>query len=59
MFMYSIKITAPLICHDNFYVFHSIDRTVKMYIGGAQKRPDATYVRPVLSASGQVSEPSR
>ena len=27
----------------------SIDRTVKMYIGGAQKRPDATYSRPVIS----------
>lgn len=25
-----------------------------MYIGGAQKRPDATYVRAVLGADGQA-----
>ena len=41
----------------------SIDRTVKMYIGGSQKRPDATYCRPVISPSGkvvgQVSEGNR
>mmetsp|Transcript_66380 Transcript_66380/g.121215 ORF Transcript_66380/g.121215 Transcript_66380/m.121215 type:complete len:821 (+) Transcript_66380:47-2509(+) len=40
-----------------------IDHTIKMYIGGKQKRPDATYVRPVLTPSGQlisqVSEGSR
>ena len=32
----------------------SIDRTLKMYIGGAQKRPDAPYARPVVSPSGNV-----
>ncbi len=41
----------------------SIDHTVKMYIGGAQKRPDATYCRPVIGQSGdvigQVSEGNR
>ena len=34
-----------------------------MYIGGAQKRPDATYCRPVTSPEGkvigQVSEGNR
>ena len=25
-----------------------------MYVGGAQKRPDAPYARPVISAKGQV-----
>ena len=33
---------------------YSIDRTLKMYVGGGQKRPDAPYVRPVMSPSGQV-----
>lgn len=33
---------------------HSIDRTLKMYIGGAQKRPDAPYARSVVSPSGAV-----
>lgn len=33
----------------SFSLSLSIDRTVKMYIGGAQKRPDATYSRPVIS----------
>ena len=32
----------------------SIDRTPKMYIGGAQKRPDAAYSRPVLSPDGKM-----
>ena len=34
-----------------------------MYIGGAQKRPDAPYARPVMNPSGkivgQVSEGNR
>ena len=25
-----------------------------MYVGGVQKRPDAPYARPVISAKGQV-----
>lgn len=33
---------------------YSIDRTLKVYIGGAQRRPDAPYARPVISASGSV-----
>ena len=41
----------------------SIDRTLKMYIGGSQKRPDAPYCRPVRGASGgvvgQVAEGNR
>lgn len=32
----------------------SIDRTLKMYVGGAQKRPDAPYARPVVTPSGKV-----
>ena len=46
-----------------FLIVHSIDRTLKMYIGGSQKRPDAPYARPVMSADGkvvgQVSEGNR
>jgi|EP00945_MAST-04E_sp_MAST-4E-sp1_P005550 aldehyde dehydrogenase (NAD+) len=41
-----------------------IDRTLKMFYGGKQKRPDATYCRPVLAEGsgtllGQVSEGNR
>ena len=32
----------------------SIDRTYKVYIGGAQKRPDGNYSRPVLNPAGHV-----
>jgi aldehyde dehydrogenase (NAD+) len=31
-----------------------IDRTAKLFIGGAQKRPDGNYSRPVYSADGHV-----
>ncbi|XP_060065469.1 aldehyde dehydrogenase family 16 member A1-like isoform X1 [Ylistrum balloti] len=31
-----------------------IDRTYKMYYGGAQKRPDAPYARPVIGTNGKV-----
>jgi len=34
--------------------YHSIDRTLKVYIGGAQRRPDAPYARPVIAPSGDV-----
>ena len=34
--------------------FCSIDHTYKMYIGGAQKRPDGNYSRPVLDPKGEV-----
>ena len=41
----------------------SIDRTLKMYIGGTQKRPDAPYCHPVKGAGGgvvgQVAEGNR
>lgn len=33
----------------------SIDRTYKIYYGGAQKRPDGNYSRPIIAASGQVA----
>ena len=46
-----------------FSTLYSIDRTLKMYIGGTQKRPDAPYARPVVNADGrvigQVSEGNR
>ncbi|XP_070544608.1 aldehyde dehydrogenase family 16 member A1-like [Ptychodera flava] len=32
----------------------SIDRTYKLYYGGAQKRPDGQYSRPVVSPDGMV-----
>ena len=32
----------------------SIDRTVKLYIGGKQARPDSGYSFPIRSASGQL-----
>ncbi len=31
-----------------------IDRTLKVFYGGRQKRPDATYVRPVVSPAGEL-----
>jgi aldehyde dehydrogenase (NAD+) len=31
-----------------------IDRTPKMYVGGAQARPDAPYVLPVVGAGGRL-----
>ncbi len=32
----------------------SIDRTYKFYYGGAQKRPDAPYSRPIRNPKGHV-----
>jgi len=32
----------------------AIDRTPKMYVGGAQKRPDHSYVRPVYAPDGSI-----
>ncbi|KXJ06145.1 aldehyde dehydrogenase family 16 member A1 [Exaiptasia diaphana] len=32
----------------------SIDHTYKMYIGGAQKRPDGNYSNPIVNTSGEV-----
>lgn len=34
--------------------FFSIDHTYKMYIGGAQKRPDGNYSNPILNPAGEV-----
>ena len=34
-------------------VSEAIDRTAKLYIAGAQKRPDGNYTRSVISPSGQ------
>ena len=39
---------------DTNLCFCSIDHTYKMYIGGAQKRPDGNYSRPVLDPKGEV-----
>ena len=39
---------------DTNLCFCSIDHTYKMYIGGAQKRPDGNYSRPVLDPEGEV-----
>jgi len=32
----------------------SIDHTYKVYIGGAQKRPDGNYSCPILNPAGEV-----
>ncbi|MBK8024695.1 MAG: aldehyde dehydrogenase family protein [Chloroflexi bacterium] len=32
----------------------TIDRTAKLFIGGAQKRPDGNYSRPIYAADGHV-----
>ena len=32
----------------------SLDRTAKLYIGGAQTRPDGNYTRPVISPAGAL-----
>lgn len=39
---------------DTKLCFCSIDHTYKVYIGGAQKRPDGNYSRPVLDLKGEV-----
>ncbi len=36
------------------FLFNSIDRTYKFYYGGAQKRPDAPYSRPIKNPKCQV-----
>lgn len=41
-------------CFLFFSFFFSIDHTYKVYIGGAQKRPDGNYSRPVQNPSGEV-----
>ena len=34
--------------------FLSVDHTYKFYYGGAQKRPDAPYARPIKNPKGEV-----
>ena len=43
-----------LVIVSNTFSDTSIDRTIKMYIGGAQKRPNAPYAHHVVSPSGKV-----
>ncbi len=57
-------IPAPLNGHDHANGdLPSIDRTAKLFIGGAQKRPDGNYTRPIFNPSGeevgQVAEGNR
>lgn len=40
--------------HELFVLHCRIDRTYKIYYGGAQKRPDAQYARPVINPDGKV-----
>lgn len=44
---------VDLVC-EFIYYNDSVDRTYKFYYGGAQKRPDAPYSRPISSAKGAV-----
>ncbi|MEO8394881.1 MAG: aldehyde dehydrogenase, partial [Chloroflexota bacterium] len=41
---------APLNGHPHSA---SIDRTAKLFIGGAQKRPDGNYTRPIFAPNGE------
>ncbi len=45
------SIPAPLNGHT--HANGSIDRTAKLFIGGAQKRPDGNYTRPIFAPSGE------
>ena len=40
--------------HNSCFCSRRIDRTYKMYYGGAQQRPDAPYSRPIVNPSGKV-----
>lgn len=57
------SIPAPLNGHTNGGGLPGIDRTAKLFIGGAQKRPDGNYTRPVFGVNGdevgQVAEGNR
>ncbi len=57
----SASLPAPL--NGHIHVNGSIDRTAKLFIGGAQKRPDGNYTRPIFNPSGeevgQVAEGNR
>lgn len=45
---------APLGLNTSDGPTDRLDRTAKLYIGGAQKRPDGHYTRAVLSPAGQL-----
>ncbi|KAK3608447.1 hypothetical protein CHS0354_035451 [Potamilus streckersoni] len=47
------SVDAVEIPHDGIKM-PRIDRTYKIYYGGAQKRPDAPYARPVINPDGKV-----
>lgn len=51
--MYSVRSEKFLQLCILLYLYR-IDRTYKMYYGGAQKRPDAPYARPVVTPDGKV-----
>jgi aldehyde dehydrogenase (NAD+) len=57
------KITPQAPCISGSASAGQIDHTIKIYIGGAQKRPDAPYTRAVLGPTGalvgQVAEGQR
>jgi len=44
--------------YQHFYLLshqcYRVDRTYKIYYGGAQKRPDGQYSRPVANHAGKV-----
>ncbi len=46
------SLPAPLNGHENAAGLPSIDRTAKLFIGGAQKRPDGNYTLPVFGSNG-------
>lgn len=46
--------TMPKNGKTNGDVAHPVDRTLKMYIGGKQVRPDGNYTRAVLNSKGKV-----
>lgn len=52
-FLQAVAVTT-LVVFSFFFFFFSIDHTYKVYIGGAQKRPDGNYSRPVQNPSGEV-----
>lgn len=51
-FLQAVAVTTLVVF--SFFFFFSIDHTYKVYIGGAQKRPDGNYSRPVQNPSGEV-----
>ena len=50
----AVTVTTFVVFSFFLSFFFSIDHTYKVYIGGAQKRPDGNYSRPVQNPSGEV-----